>query len=88
MIGLESITRPTIVCILGPIFLQDVVEAVFEPTEAECWPFLVALAGVVVNNVQDNLDAGPMQFLHHGSKLIQADERVIAGAISEMGREE
>ena len=88
MIGLESITRSGVVCILGFIFLQDVVEAVFKPTEAECRPILVALTSVVVNNVQDYFNAGSMQFLHHGSKLVQTDEWIVAGAVTDMGSKE
>ncbi len=60
MIGLESITGSGIVGIPSFMFLEDVVETVFEPTKAECWPILVALTGVVVNNVQEYFDAGPM----------------------------
>ena len=84
MVGLESVARPGIVRVFAPIFLQHVVEAVFNPTEAERWPILVALTGVVVDNIQNYFDAGTMQFFHHGSKLIQADKWVIAAAVSEM----
>ena len=74
VICFESVAGPAKVRIGSFIFPQNVVEAVFEPTETECRSILVSLPGVVVHNVEDYLDAGPVQLLHHGSKLIQTDQ--------------
>jgi hypothetical protein len=49
----------------------------------------IALGGVVVYHIENHLDAGAMQFLHHVTKLIEAAERIVlVGAVRQVWSEE
>ncbi len=57
-----------------------------EPLEAERRPEVVALAGVVVDDVEQHLDAGAVQRLHHALELVHHVEWTGAG-VARVGRE-
>ena len=57
-----------------------------EALEAQHRPEVIALAGVVVDHVQQHLDAGAVQRLHHALELVHHVERAGAG-VARIGRE-
>ena len=79
----KSIAGPAVVRVGSLVLVQNVVEAVFEPAEAESRTVFVSFSGVVVDYVENHFDACTMQLFHHGSKLIQAAKRVSAGAVGQ-----
>ena len=85
VVCLESIAGPGIVRVGSLVFVQNVVEAVFEPPVAKCRALFVSFRGVVIDHVENHLDACTMQLFHHGSKLIQAAKRIPGGTVGQMG---
>ena len=50
---------------------------------------LVSFGGMVVDHIENHLDASAVQRLHHGTKLIEAAERIVlVGAIRQMRSKE
>ncbi len=86
----------------GTSALVPVVDAVVDPAEAHRGTEAVALAGVVVDDVEDDLDARGMQPLHHRAELghrlsglgrearvgREVRERVVAPVIGQTARHE
>ena len=68
--------------------LEHVVGAVVEPAEAERRAVLVAFGGVVEDDVENHLDARPVQRLDHVAELVDRAERILPRAVGLMRREE
>jgi hypothetical protein len=68
------------------IAIEDVVDVVRQPAPAESRPVGTALRGMVVDNVEDNLDACGVERFDHGSKLVEHAKRLLGRTISGMGR--
>ena len=66
--------------------LQPVVDAVVDAAQRQRRPEVVALGGVVVDHVEDDLDAGRVQRAHHHLELAHRVERRGAPR-SALGRE-
>ena len=49
---------------------------------------LVSFPGMVVYDVENDLNASAVQLFHHGSKLIQANQWIVAGAVTQMRSKE
>ena len=64
---------------------QPVVGRIVQPAEAQRGAEVVAFGGVVVDDVENDLDAGAVQHLDHRLKLVR---RVAGGAVAPIGREE
>ena len=58
------------------LFVQSVPARVVQPAPRQGRPQRVALGGVVVDHVEDHLDAVAMQRVHHGAELV-ADRLVV-----------
>ena len=58
------------------------------PRKHSVGPSRAALGGVVVDHVEDDLDAGAVQRLDHVPELVERAERVGPRAVAGMGREE
>src|SRR5262245_65767559 len=66
----ERVAATRIVAVVGPVrHLQAVVGTVVDPAEAEGGTAVVALRGVVVDHVENDLDARLVQALDHGLEL-------------------
>ena len=71
MVGIECIAATGIIDVLARIVLQQaVVAGIVDAPEAQRRPGTITLRGVVVNHVENDLDAGLVQFSHHGLELI------------------
>ena len=58
------------------------------PRKLSVGPVVVALGGVVEHHVEDDLDARPVEGLHHVAELVHRAERVAARAVGRVRREE
>ena len=82
MIGVERIPRAAVVGVARAILFEDVVRRVVEPAKALRRSPLIALGGVVENDVEDDLDVRAVQGLHHVAKLVDRSERILACAVT------
>ena len=67
---------------------QAVVRRVVQAAIGQRGPHLVALRRVVVDDVEDHLDAVAVQLAHHALELAQALRRVLRGAVARLRRHE
>ena len=71
MLHVEAVAGPCcVVVVLRPLADQPVVGAIVDAFEAQRLPEVVALSGVVVNDVEDDLDSGFMHRAHHVLELV------------------
>src|SRR5678815_3819898 len=70
MVRVERISGAAVVGVAGSAALEDVVGGVIDATVAQRGASFVAFGGMVENHVQDDLDAGSVQSLHHVAKLV------------------
>ena len=88
MVGVEGVPGAGVVGVARAVVLEDVVGGVVEAAEAQRRPALVALRGVVEHDVEDDLDARPVQRLDHVAELVHRAERIPARAVRLVRREE
>ena len=70
MIRIQRVPAAGVIGIAGAVLLEDVIGGVVESAEAKCRPVVVAFRSVVEDDVEDDLDAGPVQRLDHVPKFI------------------
>jgi hypothetical protein len=78
MVRVQGVARSAIVGIPGSAILQDIVYAVLQPLEAESGASVVALSGMIIDHIQDDLDTGPVQGLDHVAELVQNAQGILA----------
>ena len=61
MIRVERIAGPGEVLIEAPVVLQPVIGEIVDAAERQCRTKVIALAGVIVNDIENDLDAGLVQ---------------------------
>src|SRR5262245_61741694 len=61
MIGVERVPRAAVVGEPRAVLLEDIVGVVLQPAETQSGPAVVAFAGVIEDNVENDLDARPVQ---------------------------
>src|SRR5947209_6355144 len=88
MIRVERVPGAAVVRIARPVLFEDVVGAVVQPAEAERRPQVVALRGMIEDNVENNLEAGPVQRFDHVAKLVHWTKGVLTRAVGLMRRKE
>src|SRR5262249_40873527 len=88
MIGIERVAAAGEVGISGTIALKDVVRTVLKPAETLRGTGVVTLCRVIEHDIENDLDAGAMQRLHHVAKLVDGPERILPCAVRLMRREE
>ena len=67
---------------------QAVIGRIVDASERQCGAHLVAFRGVVVDHVEDHLDARFVQRPHHGLELLHLTAGIRARAVLRVGREE
>src|SRR5262249_55223674 len=70
---------------VAAVFVEQVIEFVIEPAEAEGAAAIVALAGVVEDDIEDDLDTGSVQSLDHVAELAVLTMRFGAGCERGLG---
>ena len=72
---------------MGAVLIEDVIDFVGEAPEAERGPFGISLGGVVVDDIEDHLDAGAVQRLDEITELVDGTERVFSRTVAGMRSE-
>ena len=62
---------------------QTVVRGIINSAERQSGAQMIAFCSVVINDVQDHLDAGRVQSLHHGLEFVDAVGSAVARLRSE-----
>ena len=78
MVQVQRVAGAGIVDVIARIVGQPVIAAVVQPPEGQRRPHLVAFAGVVIDHVQNDLDAGGMQPRDHVLEFGNVAAREIA----------
>ncbi len=87
VVGLERVSTASEIRIAAPA-VEDVVGPVVEAAEGLGRPLLVPLGGVVEDHVEDHLDAGPVQRLHHVPEVVERAQRGARGGVGLVRGEE
>src|SRR5207253_1169975 len=69
MIGVQRISGAAVIGIACAVLVKNVVSAVVEATETQCWTVMITFRGMVEHNVENHLDTCPVQRLNHGAEL-------------------
>ncbi len=88
LVGVERVPRARVVGVAGAVVLEDVVGHVVEPAKAQRRPVVVALGGVVEDDVENDLDARSMQRLDHVAEFVDRPQGILPRAVRLMRREE
>ena len=85
-IGVQCVAATGIIGVTGLVFCKNVVGLVRQTAETDGGTVFVAFSGVVVDDIEDDLDPGAMQRLDHIAKLVERAERIRSRAVSGMRR--
>ena len=77
MVAVERVAAAGVVRVPLAARFEHVIGRVVEPAEAERRPVVVALGGVVEDDVENHLDARPVQRLDHVAELVDRAERIL-----------
>src|SRR6266404_6116354 len=80
MIRVECVSRAAIVGVFGTVFSEEVVGAVIQSAEAKCWASVVSFRRVVEHNIENDLNAGPVECFDHVAKFVYWPERFLTRA--------
>src|SRR5215470_14266008 len=64
------------------VVIQSVVSSVIDAAERQCWPLVAAFCGVVVDYIQNHLDADLVQGPDHGLELRHLLAEITGGGIA------
>ena len=76
LVGVQCVAAAGVVGVASFVWRQDVIIFVRQSAKTDRRTVLVPLGGMVVDDVEDNLDPGAVQRLDHISKLVERAERV------------
>jgi hypothetical protein len=88
MVRIECIARAAVVGIPCAVLLENVINTVSQPAEAQSGPSLVPFRSVIVDNVQYDLDICTVKRLNHVAKLIDRAEWILTRTAAMMRRKE
>jgi hypothetical protein len=74
--------------VVVPLRREDVVHPVVQAAEGDRRPVLVALGGVVEDNVEDHLDPGPVHLLDEVLELLHLHAEAAGGRVAGLGGKE
>ena len=83
MTEVDGVSGTCVVDVVAPVGGQAVIRSVVDTLERQRWPKLIAFSGVVVNDVEDDLDAGTMKLRHHFLEFVDEGPGEVPG----LGRE-
>jgi hypothetical protein len=81
MVGVQGVAGAGVVGVARAVLLEDVVGGIVQAAEAQRRPTLITFRSVVEHDVEDDLDAGSVQRLHHVAELVHWAERITARAV-------
>ena len=88
MIGVQGVAGAGVVAVSRPIRFQDVVGGVLQSPETQCRSFLVPLRGVIVHDIENHFESGPMQGLHHVAELVDGAQGILPGTVGRVRSKE
>ena len=88
MIAVDRVAAAGVVAEVAAAVAEHVVDAVLEPLERQRGPEVVALGGVVEDDVEDHLDPGGVERPHHLLELADLAARRGAGGVAAVRGEE
>ena len=84
----QRVAAAGVVHVVTPVAVQAIVGGVVEAAEAERRPQVVALGGVVVDDVEDDLDPLLVEDLHHRLELVDLRSGLVCAGVPDVRREE
>src|SRR5208283_2026878 len=88
LVCVKGIAGPGIVGITRLVRLKHVIHTVFKASPAHYRSRVIALGSVIVNHIQNDLYARPVQGLYHISEFIKRPKVVLARAVTLMRSKE
>ena len=88
VVRVEGVSAAGVVGVPRAATFEDVVSRIIDAAEAEHRPGVIALRGVVVHHVENDLDARTVQRLDHISKFVHGTERILTRAVRLVRSEE
>src|SRR5689334_4489248 len=88
MIRVQRISRATIVRIVRPVVLQNVISVVVDSTKTESRATIITFCGVIEDHIQNYLDPRSVQSLDHVAELVDGAQGVAPTAVRLVRREE
>src|SRR5882672_6741301 len=82
MVGVKRIPRAAVIRVTRMVGFKNVVRTVLQPSKAQSRTVMVAFSGVIEDDVKNDLDARPVQRLHHVTKFIYRAESISTRAIA------
>ena len=86
-VGIQRVAAAGVVGVVA-VWFEQIVGIVREPAQRQCRAVGIAFRGVVVDHVENHLDAGAMQRLHHVAELVERADAIAADAVGRMRRKE
>ena len=65
VVAVDRVATARVIRIAAATVPKHIIDAIFQPFEAQDWTSLIALGGVIEDDVQDDFNASLMQGLHH-----------------------
>src|SRR5579863_5971592 len=87
IVCVERVSRAAVVGVAGAIFFQNVIDVVVQSTETQRWAGMIAFGCMVVDNVEDDFDAGAMKRFHHIAELIDGAKLALTRTVGLVRRE-
>jgi len=82
LVSVQRIAGTAVIRVLRQVFVEDVIDFVCKTAEAEGGTVAIPLGGVVVDDVEDHLDAGAMKRLDELSELVDGTERIFPRTVA------
>ena len=87
-LALSVLPRAAVVGVARAVWFEDVVGAIVQTAKAQRRPLMVAFGGVIEHDVENDLDARPVQRLDHVAKLVHRTKRILTRAVRLVRRKE
>ena len=88
MVAIKSVATTGVIVLelFGAILARQIIICtVVEPLEGEHRALVIAFVRVVKNNIENHLNSGPVQGLHHVPELLNMEARLWICAVALMG---
>ena len=82
MIGVKRVAAAAVVGVLGAASFEDVVGRVVDAAKGKGGTAVVALGGVIEDDVENDFNAGAMKCLYHVAKFVDGTEGRFAASCS------
>src|SRR5262249_39276798 len=88
MISVEGVSRAAVISVARAVLFENIVGVVLQTAKTQRGPTVVSFSSVIEDNVENNLDARPVQRLDHVTKFINRSEWILTRAVALVRSEE